>query len=62
MRVYLRMKQNFIETGSLQRAEQLMKDEGWTACERNEFRYRLRKDLDLESLPAAPNPVMEIVP
>lgn len=41
------MKAIFEQTASYQRAAQAMKDEGWAHCEINQFRYRLRKDLNL---------------
>ena len=55
---YLRMRENFTKTGSLQYTLQKIQDEGWRDCEREEFLYRLRKDLDLEpqEQPFAPPP------
>jgi hypothetical protein len=47
---YYAMKTLFEETGSMQRVEQAMKQEGWANCERNQFRYWLAKDLGLEEL------------
>jgi len=46
---YVAMRTIFEQTGSYQRAAQAMKDEGWAQCEINAFRYRLRKDLNLET-------------
>jgi hypothetical protein len=39
------MRALFEQTGSIQRVRDAMKDEQWAACERNEFEYRLRKEL-----------------
>ena len=44
---YARMKTLFVQTGSYQRCIDAMNDEQWPRCERNEFSYRLRKDLFL---------------
>lgn len=46
---YLQMKQVFETTGSYQRAAQAMNNWGWAHCEINQFRYRLRKDLELDA-------------
>lgn len=59
---YLRLREQFVQTGSLQRVENQMQAEGWIACERNEFHYRLVKDLDLESNPESLGPQPELVP
>lgn len=45
---YLAIKAIFEQTGSYQRAAQAMNDEGWSHCEINQFRYRLRKDLEMD--------------
>lgn len=45
---YLAIKQIFIETGSYQRAVQAMRDDQWSDCEIDQFRYRMRKELGLE--------------
>jgi len=44
---YTRMRTLFEKTGSYQRCIDAMNDEQWPRCERNEFAYRLRKDLFL---------------
>ncbi|MBI5153609.1 hypothetical protein HZA57_00090 [Candidatus Poribacteria bacterium] len=49
---YRAMKDVFEESGSIQRAEQAMEENQWAACERNQFRYMLAKDLDIEGLQA----------
>jgi len=59
---YERMKQLFIATNSLQQVEQAMAAEGWSSCERNEFRYRLNKDLNLEVVPEPGTPAAELLP
>ncbi len=59
---YFRMKELFLQTNSLQQVEQSMQDEGWSVCERNEFRYRLNKDLDLEDLVEPETPAPELLP
>ncbi|MBX3728458.1 MAG: hypothetical protein KF858_04665 [Candidatus Sumerlaeia bacterium] len=43
----------YLETGSMQRVEQVMEDERWSTCERNQLRYLLRKDLFLDDAPGA---------
>ena len=45
---YMSVRAIFEQTGSYQRAAQAMEDEEWSHCEINQFRYRLRKDLELE--------------
>lgn len=45
---YLVMRALFESTGSYQRVAQAMQDEGWSHCEVNTFRYRLRKDLQMD--------------
>lgn len=47
---YRAMKEVFVETGSMQRVEQIMEEEQWRTCERNQFRYMLTRDLYLEDL------------
>ena len=47
---YRAMKDIFVETGSMQRIEQLMEEEQWRTCEKNQFRYMLTRDLYLEDL------------
>lgn len=47
---YRAMKEVFVETGSMQRVEQIMEEEQWRLCERNQFRYMLTRDLYLEDL------------
>lgn len=47
---YRAMKEVFVETGSMQRVDQLMKEEQWRICEQNQFRYMLSRDLYLEDL------------
>lgn len=59
---YLRLRELFVQTGSLQRVENQMQSEGWIACERNEFHYRLVKDLDLENRMESLDPQPELVP
>jgi len=51
---YAAMKELFVATGSMQRVEDAMEDENWAACERNQFRYLLRKDLYLDDVESAP--------
>lgn len=46
---YLAMRAIFESTGSYQRVAQAMDDEQWSHCEINTFRYRLRKDLMMDS-------------
>jgi len=58
---YQRMKAVFEKTASFQRTLDAMKDEQWPRCERNEFAYRLRKDLflnpeDFEYVPVGEEP------
>ncbi len=58
---YQRMRLLFERTGSFQRVADAMKDEKWPRCERNEFAYRLRKDLflnpeDFEYVPVGKEP------
>lgn len=50
MERYRPMKAVFLETGSMQRVEQLMEEEQWLECERRQMRYMLAKDLHLEEL------------
>ncbi len=59
---YDRMKKLFIASYSLQQVEQAMDAEGWSRCERNEFRYRLNKDLNLEPSTETEVPGPEILP
>lgn len=59
---YERMKQLFVTTNSLQQVEQAMEAEGWSPCEKNEFRYRLNKDLGLEPAAEPANPSAELLP
>lgn len=40
----------FLETGSMQRVEEAMAEAQWAACERNQLRYLLAKDLYLDDL------------
>lgn len=47
---YRAMKEVFVETGSMQRVEQIMQEEQWRTCERNQFRYMLTRDLYLDDL------------
>ena len=47
---YRALRDVFIETNSLQRTEQIMEEEQWAACERNQFLYLLEKDLYLEDI------------
>ena len=44
---YMTIKQVFEQTGSYQRAAQAMEDSGWSHCEKNSFRLRLREDFDM---------------
>jgi len=59
---YDRMKKLFIASNSLQQVEQAMESEGWSRCERNELRYRLNKDLNLEPSAESEIPGPEILP
>lgn len=47
---YQPLKEIFQETGSMQQVEEIMEEEKWAQCERNQFRYYLTRDLYLESL------------
>ena len=51
---YNEMKAVFVETGSIQRVEQLMEEQDWLDCERRQLRYHLMKDLGLEESGLAP--------
>lgn len=46
---YMAMRDVFEGTGSYQRTIQEMNEAGWARCEINQFRYRLRKELGLDS-------------
>jgi hypothetical protein len=45
---YEPVKEIFEKTGSMQRVEEVMEQEKWAQCERNQLRYYLARDLKLE--------------
>lgn len=48
---YGEMRELFVETGSMQRVEQVMEERALRPCERNQIRYQLKKDLYLDEVP-----------
>lgn len=50
MNRYRELRDTFVETGSMQRVEQLMAEAKWAECEKNQFRYLLEKDLYIDDL------------
>lgn len=50
MNRYRDLRGTFVETGSMQRVEQLMAEAKWAECEKNQFRYLLEKDLYIDDL------------
>ncbi|MGF1573014.1 MAG: hypothetical protein ACFCU1_08070 [Sumerlaeia bacterium] len=54
---YNEKKELFINTGSMQRVEQSMELEKWAECEREQLRYQLTKDLQLDAIAFAAEPV-----
>lgn len=50
---YNEQKEIFLKTGSMQRVEQSMEELKWAECEREQLRYQLAKDLNLDSLTAS---------
>jgi hypothetical protein len=47
---YEPLKELFHESGSMARVEEVMEQEDWAPCERNQLRYFLTRDLYLEML------------
>ncbi len=47
---YEPLKELFQESGSMARVEEVMEQEDWAPCERNQLRYFLTRDLYLELL------------
>jgi hypothetical protein len=47
---YEPLKELFHESGSMARVEEVMEQEDWAPCERNQLRYFLTRDLYLELL------------
>jgi hypothetical protein len=45
---YEPVKEIYVKTGSMQRVEEVMEQEKWAQCERNQLRYYLARDLKLE--------------
>lgn len=50
MNRYRELRAVFVETGSMQRVEQLMAEQKWADCEKNQFRYLVEKDLLIDDL------------
>ena len=47
---YEEMRELFVQTGSMQRVEEVMDARGWTDSEKRQVRYWLAKDLYLDDL------------